>query len=120
MTRRHPEQDLQRAVAEFLDLALPRPDAWWTTIPAGGGGKVRGAFLKAAGLKAGVPDILIIWRGRAYWIELKSWAGKPSPAQVEVRNMLRLAGCSAEIARTVTDVELWCLGWGIPLRGRLT
>src|ERR1700682_4291340 len=60
-TRMHPEQALQIAAAEYLTRALP-DYARFTAFPAGGGGRVRGARLKAMGLKGGVPDLLFWWR----------------------------------------------------------
>lgn len=53
------ETSLHMNVAGYLDKHLAAP-AWYTTFPAGGGGEFRGMILKGMGLKAGVPDILII------------------------------------------------------------
>lgn len=51
-----PEKALHAAVAQFLARALPLRCPW-TTVPLGGGGKIRGAHLKAAGTRKGWPDI---------------------------------------------------------------
>jgi hypothetical protein len=111
------EQQLHRAVARFLDLALPH-DAWWTTIPAGGGGRVRGAQLKAMGYKAGTPDILIVYRGRALFIELKApKVGRESPEQIAVGHRIIMAGAGRWLAWSLDDVERICgEHWNIPLR----
>ena len=98
-----PEQALQQAVARYLDVALP-DDAWWTAIPAGGGGRLRGAILKGMGYKAGTPDILIVWQGRAYWIELKAPKGAVSKAQVATFERLRYAGATVDVCRSVHEV----------------
>ena len=115
MKRRNPEEQLHRAVARFLDVALPE-DAWWSTFPSGGGGKIRGARLKAMGLKAGVPDILIIWRGEAFWIELKAKGGRVSSAQWETRTAIARAGSHVGFVYGVDEVDSLLRAFGVPLR----
>ena len=64
--------DLHASVAGQLDWRLKRP-AFYTTFPAGWGklpGMVAGK-LKACGLKAGMPDLLVWYEGRTVGIELK-------------------------------------------------
>lgn len=115
--RTSPEQSLHRAVAQYLDLALP-PEYRWSTFPAGGGGRVRGAMLKAAGLKAGWPDILVLERYGDGWfgIELKGPRGEESPEQVEFREWAG-AGTVA-VCRSVEEVEVVLRSYHIPLRAR--
>lgn len=115
MTRARPEEALHRAVAEFLTLALPE-DAWFTTFPAGGGGKVRGSILKGMGLKPGVPDILIIYQGKALWIELKAWNGRLSGSQRTAIADIMNAGCPAYVTNSIESVQDILQLRGIPLR----
>ena len=119
MTRRqHPEEDLARTVAAYLDLALPE-DACWTTIPAGGGGRVRGAKLKGMGYKPGWPDLQIVYRGRLICIELKSAKGCLSKSQKTMHKHLALAGAGIFTAKSVEDVERCLkLSW-VPLRASM-
>lgn len=125
--RRSPEQDLQKAVAEFLTLVLTDPRTFWTAFPAGGGGKARGGQLKAMGLKAGVPDILVIDRSRTLWIELKTDAndvagtqrGKLSQAQKGTQEALRMAGCWVITCRSVAEVENVLRSFKVPMTGRV-
>lgn len=125
--RRAPEQDLQKAVAEFLALALTDPQTFWTAFPAGGGGKARGGQLKAMGLKAGVPDILVIDRSRALWIELKTQAdkatnvraGRHSDPQDVTQEALRMAGCWVITCRSVVEVENVLRSFKVPMTGRV-
>ena len=52
-----PEEDEQRAVAQYLDM---RRDLVWCHVGNGGmRNRAEGGKLKAQGVKAGVPDILI-------------------------------------------------------------
>lgn len=113
------EAALHRQVAKFLDAALC-PEVFWTTIPAGGGGKVRGAHLKVCGYKAGTPDILIVHNGGAYWLELKTKKGRVSEAQDQVMDWLADAWSPVAVARSLDDVQDAVLRWGIPLRGALS
>ena len=119
MSRAHPEQVLHIAVARFLDLALPAP-AWWTTIPAGGGGEVRGAKLKAMGYRPGTPDILIIHRYDVIWIELKSPKGRLAEFQRKCHtDLLKNGCCHWALARSVDDVQQALEDLGIPLKAQV-
>ncbi len=116
MTRRaHPEDKFHKSVAKFLDLALPI-DACWTTIPAGGGGLVRGAKLKAMGYKAGFPDLLVVYRGRLICIELKAKGRKPSKEQLAMHERLMLAGALVYPCATCIEQVEGFLRAIIPLR----
>lgn len=99
------EAALHRSVAEFLRAALRHPTVW-TTIPAGGGGKIRGAQLKAQGLQPGWPDILIIDRGpNVIGIELKAKTGTQSPAQKMIARAFADVQAWYILCRTVDEVE---------------
>jgi hypothetical protein len=116
---KRPEQSLHRAVARYLDMALPS-DCWWSTFPSGGGGKVRGAQLKAMGLKAGVPDILILHKvgteRLVIWIELKAAKGRASVEQQLLHRTLQRLGGFVFICRSVEEVEESLFGLGLVLR----
>ena len=110
------EQKLQMAVAQFLVLALPTPDAWFTAIPAGGPGKLRGAIMQGMGYTAGTPDMLVIHEGEPIWLELKTASGLVSKAQEQCRENLVAAGCKWALCRTLEDVERALRRFGVPLR----
>lgn len=126
--RRQPEQALHKAVAQYLAAALREP-TWWTTFPAGGGGGLRGSQLQAAGLKAGVPDILVFTPRagggtQVLGIELKTTVGRVSKVQQETHAALVLANVTCRVARSIEDVQrileiegvplhAWCWGNGI-------
>jgi hypothetical protein len=113
-----PEERLHRDIAEYLDKILCWP-TWWTTFPAGGGGRLRGAILNGMGLKTGVPDILIIDGGRALWLELKAGMGLVKQHQEACHEALRLARSDIAVVRSIEDVETALTRWGVPLRGRI-
>lgn len=115
-----PEEQMQRAVAAFLDAALP-PDAVWWAVPNQRGTRKRFEMgvLKALGVKPGVPDVQVIHRGRPILIELKAPKnGRRSPDQVEMHNRITLAGGVVATCRSVEEVAAF-LGQIVPLRGRL-
>lgn len=124
MKRKHPEQTLQIQVANYLRVAL-RPPTIWTAIGHGGGGKVRGAILKAMGVQPGWPDILIIHPlpelvyHAVLGIELKSTKGKQSPDQHAVMEGFQNATCDYKICRSINDVALALVHAGVPLYARL-
>lgn len=114
------EIQIHKAVAEYLSLAL-QPPTFWTTIGHGTHHKApqRGAQLKAMGLKAGIPDLLIVHDGRAFWIELKAPKQYPRDYQRATHQLLRHAGCEVFIARSVMEVALALETWAIPLRAKV-
>jgi hypothetical protein len=126
MSRQRPEQALQISVAAFLRHAL-KPPTIWTAFPAGGGGRVRGAFLKAMGLQAGWPDLQIIHPlpNRSHYgslvvgIELKSETGRITNGQEAVRASFVAGGAHWYLARSVDEVEGFLKGVGIPLHARI-
>lgn len=117
-----PEEAFHRQAADYLTAVLD-PVVWWTTFPAGGGGKVRGARLKAMGLKAGVPDILMTWLDgddmAAIGIELKAGGGSLSKAQKDMHMEMRQKGWGVFVCRSVEAVDDALTYCRVPRRGRL-
>ena len=118
------ERDFHITAGRFLDVALP-PDCWWSTFPAGGGGKARGGQLKAMGLKPGVPDILILHPTLSgtdvLWIELKAKRGSQAPEQKAfAARMDQLPGVDVVVCRTLRDIEEALRNTGIEARARVT
>ncbi len=104
--RNRPEEVLQRATARYLDLALP-DDAVWFHCPSGGArSKAEAGIFKAMGVKPGIPDIIVIYRGRMIAIELKAARGRSSPAQKDMHERLRAAGAYVYTTKRIEDVEI--------------
>jgi predicted peroxiredoxin len=99
------EDQLHRATAVLLDTIL-LPPALWTTFPSGWGklGKATAGRLHGSGLKAGMPDILIFFNGRAIGIELKTETGKLSKDQINMAARLSDAGVRVYLCRNTDDV----------------
>lgn len=65
----------------------------WFHIPNGEARSPKtGARLKRMGVKAGEPDFLLIWEGRAIGLELKAAKGRQSPVQRAIAEEWTLAG----------------------------
>lgn len=110
------EHKLQIALNAFLRLALPA-DAFLTSIDhARKQSAEAGMFQKMRGIRAGIPDMVIVYRGVAHWLEIKTDMGVVSPAQKIVHEEIVRAGGRVAVVHSVTDVESVCRYWGIPLR----
>lgn len=113
------ERELHGAAALFLEYALPS-DAFWFHPPNGEErSAATGAKLKRMGVKAGVPDIIIIHTGRCLAIELKAPKKSTSPEQKALHVKLRAAGCPVIVARSLAEIEMFLATNGVPLRARL-
>lgn len=89
---KHNEDDLQALVMQWLDLVLP-PEAFAWHVPNGGKrSKITATRLKRLGVRAGIPDVHILHRGRLITIELKDKGKKPSPVQRDMHQRLTLCG----------------------------
>jgi hypothetical protein len=111
--RRHPEQNLQRALVGHL-RSRAVPGLYWFH-PANGGARtaIEGAILKACGVRAGTPDLILIREGKTFALELKATGGRLSPAQHKAHDELRRAGAEVATAVGIDDaigqLERWRL-----------
>ena len=102
-TRREPEFLLQVSIIDALKKILSA-SVCFTAFPAGGGGRVRGAKLKRAGLNPGWPDIQFIAHdGKYYGMEVKTPKGRLSPAQRSLHQRLAENGCDVVVVRSVEE-----------------
>ena len=76
---------------------------------------MRGMILKGMGMKAGVPDILIVYDSRAYWCELKAPKGTLSEVQKEVHAALWQAKTPVAVIRSLDEFRALLAGPWWPL-----
>ena len=114
--RQHPEQNLQRALADHL-RARAQPNVYWFH-PANGGARtaIEGAILKACGVRAGTPDLICIKDGRTFGLELKTAHGRLSEAQRVAHDEMRQAGAEVAVAIGLDDAIAQLERWQL-LRG---
>ena len=104
------------ACAQFLDLVLPADAFWFHTPNSGRRGKAAGGRLKAMGMKAGIPDLCIIYRGRVFFVELKTLKGRLSTVQRDMHIRLEEAGATVKSeCRSIGELQAF-LEPIIPLR----
>lgn len=118
---RRPEEQLQRAVVQLLQVYANRGLLTFCHVPNGGWRtRTEAATLKAMGTTPGVPDLLI-WAtdGRSFGVELKAGAGKLSPAQLAWHEMVSSLGHRVYVCRSVDDVERCLRAEGVPSVGTL-
>jgi hypothetical protein len=107
------EMVLHRAVMDHLAIrAFPGVLAWHT--PNGGWRTpTEAAILKGMGTRAGVSDILAVYDGDFFALELKSQGRKPSPAQLDfiaaVNNAGGFATWADNLDRAVNILTMWGL-----------
>lgn len=112
----YPEQELQKSVAQWLGLALPK-DCFWTAInPVPSKSKAVAGLSKAMGLKAGVPDLAFSYRGKVFFIELKAGKGAASDNQLDCHEDIARAGAPVAVCRSIDDIHTVLTGWNIPVR----
>jgi hypothetical protein len=111
--RRQPEAQLQRSVLERLRWRGV-PGLFVFHYPAGGWrSSVEAAIFKSLGVVAGIPDLLIIYQGQLYALELKTAYGRLTPTQIDTQQRMRAAGAIVATAVEI-DAALDILeGWGL-------
>lgn len=81
MKRQRPEQAIQRAVVGHL-RARARPGVVWFHVPNERKQSPRqGAEFKRQGVLAGVSDLILLYDGKAFALELKAGKNGPTVAQ---------------------------------------
>ena len=109
------EHQIQVAIAQYLDL---RRLCWWA-VPNGGRRNIGTARkLKAEGVKSGIPDITLIYKGQFYGIEVKkpkteTPKGILSKVQKDRIAQIEVSGGVVGLAYSVADVEKLLEIWGI-------
>lgn len=117
-----PEERLQRAVVQYLRLALRDTECLWWHVPNGGHrAPSTAARLKLMGVRAGVPDLaFILPEGRAAFVELKAGPGRLTDSQRTFRHHAEALGALWAEARSLPDVCDILTGWGVPLHAKFT
>ena len=101
------EDEIQIEVANWLDHKLPKNWRWYHPPNGGWRKKSTAGRLKAMGVKAGIPDVVILRPdGSPIYIELKSFGGVLSNAQKAFRDWCAETRQPYFVARSVGEVEV--------------
>ena len=112
------EDSLQITVAEYLDRVLPAQAVWFHVPNGGARNKAEAAKFKRMGVKAGIPDVCILWCGRLYTVELKAPGRSLSKAQKKMLPALEAAGARTCVCKSLHEVEAF-LKQFIPLKAKV-
>lgn len=115
-TKKRLEQDFQISLMRDLRRIL---FAWTVVLHVPNGGyrtKAEGGILKAMGVLAGCPDVLLIHLGKLYAIELKTDSGALSKDQRDAHAALTAAGVLVATCRTLDGVLEQLRFWNIPTK----
>lgn len=112
---KRPEQALQQQVVAYIDRALPGALYFHVPNSSGNRGPRLGGIMKSMGVRAGVPDlVLILPNGLSAFIELKAGRGKLTEAQEAFRDRAVKLGCLWAEARSLADIEDILTNWFQP------
>jgi hypothetical protein len=116
--RKRPEDQIQRTVLQHLKIRAPRDCFFFHPANGGQRSPVEAAILNGLGVRAGVPDLIIIHAGEVFGLELKAeGGGKPTELQLEAQEAMRRAGAKVATATgldaALKQLESWKLlkGW---------
>jgi len=109
------EEQLQRTIADYLNLMSRSGRFRWFHVPNGGHiSRSLGARRKRMGARAGVPDILIETKGgKVIEIELKTDKGRLSRSQQEWQRESYHLGVPYFVVRSVEEMEAVLRGAGL-------
>jgi hypothetical protein len=114
------ESDIQIQLADWLRLYESARDFIFFSVPGEamgeaktGAGLGRMAKLKRMGLRPGVADIVIIRKGRVYFLELKTPDGVQSDRQSAFQADCFYVGAEYAIARSFEEAQEIVKGWAI-------
>ena len=111
-----PEESLRTAVLAYLSEALP-PTAFFCVFPTKTGGLFHGLKMRELGVRPGFPNLLVLYGGRAFCIELKTDAHLLEPSQRDCYAALQDARIPIVVARSLGDVQHFlCVDCALPMR----
>lgn len=119
---RRPEQVIQAAVVEHLDQRGIKGLVYFHVPNGGKRYGAEGGIFKGQGVKAGVPDLILLHGGTCYALELKAKGRKPTVLQHLFHDRLRTAGAVVAVAEgldaAVRQLEAWRLLRGTTQAGK--
>jgi hypothetical protein len=111
-----PEQGFQAALVKLLPSILPRGCMFFAVPNGGFRTKAEAGILHGQGVRAGIPDLMFIYEGRAIGLELKSDRGHLSDNQRAMHIELGMAGARVDVARNIGEALERLREMGIPVR----
>jgi hypothetical protein len=97
---RRQEWSEQTKLAGLLAKYLDPSCTFWTSLENKPISRISGIFQRKRGVRSGLPDVLVIFRQRPIFVELKSRRGVASKAQKQIRLEMLPAGATWYMARS--------------------
>ena len=106
MPRKRNEDDIQRVCVKWFRLRFPEPKGLIFSVPNGGSrNKAEAGKLKSTGVRAGIPDLVVVLPENIFFIEMKFGKGTQGPNQKIIEKILKRLGFNYYIARTFDEFE---------------
>ena len=116
-----PEEAVQKAIVQYLNLAVSPSDCFWFAVPNQRGTRKvwEMAILSSLGVKAGVSDfVFVLPEGRCAFVEVKSLVGRLSKPQQEFQRTVESLGHVYITVRSVDDIERFLISQQINIKAR--
>lgn len=102
------ETEIQSSIIDYLELLESQGKLWFSRLnnipPVNKGTDGKMSFRKLPkGVKKGIPDILVISKGRTIAIEVKTKTGKQSSDQEEVEKQFKKQGQEYYVVRSLSE-----------------
>jgi hypothetical protein len=110
---KRPEEQIHRAVISHL--AIRSMPGVFYFHPANGGRrtKAEAGIFKALGVRAGVPDLIVLYRSQVFGLELKAATGELTPLQRQTLNDMEVAGARTAVAHSLDEALVTLECWGV-------
>lgn len=120
-----PEHSTQKAICDVLRIEIAPPGkvskagvCWYAIDHAAYSGEVPGIRI-GRGVVAGIPDLFVLFAGRAHFLEIKTEIGELSTAQQSVCAALICAQGCVGVVRDAAEVLEHLDAWRIPRARRV-
>jgi hypothetical protein len=111
------EQQIQKAVFAHLKQRAIQSTFFWHPFSGGFRKPKEAAIYKGLGAIAGLPDVMVLYEGKTFGLELKADNGKLSDTQRNTIEAMRAAGATIGVAHGIDEALRWLEGHRL-LRGK--
>lgn len=119
------EQSLHISSVAFMHRAMPQGVVFFHCPNGGKRTKAEAGLFRAFGVRAGVPDLLLIMpNGQAAFIEFKAPDGVLSDVQADFCEEVRRLRCAYAVIRSMEELEAtltrWLAAYGLSLHASIS
>lgn len=107
------EAQVHRAVVQHLQLRRRAGVSFFHVGNGGSRNPAEAAKLSGMGVRAGVPDLILIADGQTFALELKTDIGRLAPVQRAMLDELAAAGAKVAVAHGLDEALKQIEAWGL-------